>query len=97
MSGFARPNESRGANHDQTGAWCRQFRNTAEASLPLPEDFEGGAEIGTAEVRPHALEKDQFRVSRLPQQEVRQALLASRPNHKIDIVCTAIISRKGLS
>ncbi len=37
------------------------------------------------EIRPQHVEKHQFRIGRLPQQEVRQPLLPARPDHQIRI------------
>src|SRR5262249_48167672 len=44
--------------------------------------------IGTAEIRPQGIDEDEFGISRLPEQEIADALLAAGPDEEVGIGST---------
>src|SRR5215212_2821935 len=57
--------------------------STAEAAASPGVFGERGVELGSAEVRPQRVARDQLGVGRLPDQEVREPVLATRPDHEV--------------
>jgi len=60
-------------------------RHRSEPSLPAMELAHGLGEVALLEVRPHAVGEDQLGVGALPEQEVRESLLAAGTDQQIDV------------
>src|SRR4051812_10700198 len=59
-------------------------QGAAETAVAARVQFARVPEVATVEIGPQGVEEDHFRVRRLPEQEVRRALLAGRPEEQVD-------------
>ena len=67
----------------------RHVRNGAEAALAPMEFADRGGEVVGIEVRPHPVGEVELGIGALPQQEVREALLAAGADQQIDVAAMA--------
>src|SRR5437868_11838315 len=58
---------------------------TAVPAVAAGEDLAGVPQVPPVEIGPERVEEHQFGVGRLPEQEVREALLAGGPDEKVDL------------
>src|SRR5262249_25005629 len=68
------------------GGWAWRYRVRLGAAVPAVaagEDLAGVPQVAPVEIGPECVEKHQFGVGRLPEQEVRKALLAGGPDEKV--------------
>src|SRR5919198_1617459 len=63
----------------------RGLLSAAEAAAAARIVLQGGAELRLAEVRPQGVDEDELGVRELPEQEVRDAKLARRPDQQVRI------------
>src|SRR5271156_6475306 len=61
----------------------------AEAPFPPAVGGEGILKRGGVEIRPQRIREIQFRISKLPEQEVADALLAARTDEQVGLGCVA--------
>src|SRR5207247_2451316 len=57
----------------------------AEAAVARVEVVEGHGQVGGGKVRPHARHKAELGIGTFPEQEIAEALLASRANEQVDV------------
>src|SRR5581483_3629526 len=60
-------------------------RQAAEAALARAEFRNRRAKLVTPEIRPHGVGENQLRVGALPEQKIREPLLAASPDHEVDV------------
>src|SRR5215203_6009484 len=71
-------------------------RHRPEPPLPAAEVAHGVGQVGAAEVGPHAVGEDQLGVGALPEQEVREPLLAAGADQQVHVGGgTAVVGRIG--
>ena len=58
---------------------------SAETAVPRRVDFAGMPQMPPVEIGPERVEKDKLRVSGLPEQEIRQPLLARGTDPQVDV------------
>src|SRR5262245_39775049 len=74
---------------DEQGSGCGS-RQTAEAALARVEVGDAGAQMRGAEVRPHRVGENELGVGALPEQKIREPLLAAGADQEIDVAAGAV-------
>src|SRR3974390_128616 len=65
---------------------CRELlRNPAESALALGEELECGVQMRRRELRPQRIGKIQFRIGKIPQQEIADPAFAAGADQEIGI------------
>src|SRR6188472_1312449 len=70
---------------ETSGLMCAAYSSGAESSAAARILLDRGLQARLAEVGPERLVEDELRVGRLPEQEVRDSLLARRADHEVGI------------
>src|SRR5215475_442572 len=88
-----------GASGRRLGRWRGVYdgirHRAAEPPVPCGVYLARVPQVAAVEVGPERVEEHQFRVGGLPEQEVRQALLAGRPDEQIHIRNTGFVQVAG--